>query len=117
MDWTAYKIVCDQPDTWSRWMLSQCAQIFDQVAAEALAGKMRAALNQSALPVPDDFRGGTKTHMFRLQLSNSECRAAVTAVRTAQRLNITSDGTEARGLAGFEEAWLEYAQWRANCDG
>lgn len=117
MDWAAYKTACDQPDTWSRWMLSQCAEIFEQVAATELANEMRAALTQPAIPAPDDFKGGSKAQMFRLQLSVSECCAAVAAVRTAQRLKITSLATQARGLGGFEEAWREYAQWQATRDG
>ena len=117
MDWAAYKTACNQPDTWSRWMLSQCAEIFDQVAATELTNEIRSALTQSAIPAPDDFKGGSKAQMFRLQLSMSECCAAVAAVRTAQRLNLTSHDTQARGLGGFEEAWLEYAQWQAERDG
>ena len=56
MEWPAYRVLCDQPDYWSGWMLDQCVELFEQLGDDTLAARLRSARAGEPLPVPDDLR-------------------------------------------------------------
>ena len=61
MEWPAYRVLCDQPDYWSGWMLDQCVELFEQLGDDTLAARLRSARAGEPLPVPDDFDGPPTT--------------------------------------------------------
>ncbi len=71
MDWSAYKSLCDSPQTFSRWMLEQSVELLADEAP--LAERVAAVLRDTPLEKPVDHRGGAPTDMFTLALSVAEC--------------------------------------------
>ena len=113
MDWARYKALCDQPDYWSRWMLEQCVELFQQLDEPDLSLALQQVLHTQPLAMPDDHHGHPTTEMFQLRLSPSQYKAAVAAVSAAVAKGLTTSGTSSRGLGGFLEAWREYADRQA----
>ena len=113
MDWTRYKALCDQPDYWSRWMLEQCIELFQQLGEASLSHVLQQALQHPPLDTPADHRGHAATQMFHLTLPVAQRDAALSAVQTAISQGLTTSGTAARGLGGFMEAWREYLDYEA----
>jgi len=109
MNWSCYKRLCDRPEYWSRWMLEQCIELFEQQGETALSAALRAALQQPPLAVPADHRGHAATQMFHLALPAAARQRALVVVQRAAAAGRTTSGTAARGLGGFVEAWREYA--------
>ncbi len=108
MQWETYKVLCDQPDHWSRWMLEQCADLMAQLQRHDLQALLEAALMQPPLPVPQGHRGPPATHMYKLQLNQSQRQAVLSAVEEAQRKGLATSQTAQRGLGGFVQAWQEF---------
>ncbi len=111
MKWSTYKQLCDRPDYWSRWMLEQCIDLLAQLHEESLRGVLEQALQGEALPVPEDHRGPVASAMYHLMLSGESRLAMVSAISKARELGLYTAQTEGRGLAGFVEAWQEYAEY------
>ncbi len=109
MDWARYKALCDQPDYWSRWMLEQCIELFQQLDEPDLSQALQRVLQTQPLAMPDDHLGHPATEMFQLRLSPSQHTEAVAAVTAAVARGLTTSGTSNRGLGGFLEAWQELA--------
>ena len=109
MDWTTYKLLCDRPDHWSRWMLEQCCQLLGQLEERALRLALEQALNGEPLATPPDHVGQAATQMFRLELETDERQALLAAMRKASERKLTTPHTQTRGLRGFVQAWQEYA--------
>jgi len=105
MDWNRYKAICDQPDVCSRWLLAQTLELLED---EALAARLREALDGPPLPKPGDHAGADETDMLRPSLSLVEVRAVRCRVEQAVARGATTGGTRTRGLGGFAQAWLEY---------
>lgn len=113
MRWATYKALCDRPDYWSRWMLEQCVDLFEQLEEPALVAKLTRVMQGQPLDTPPDHAGGRDVAMFRLDLSKAETLQAAAAVRRAIAEGLTTPATQGRGLGGFLEAWQEYAAYRA----
>ncbi len=108
MDWDEYKRRCDQPGTFSRWMLEQTRELLEQAEAGELASKISTNLGTPPLPKPADHKAGRATDMFELELVLTDARAVMQWMRHAVEQDWTTAGTRARGLGGFVEAWMEY---------
>lgn len=106
LDWDTYKQLCDTPGTFSRWMLEQTMELLEGGTYRRLSE----ALEGEPLGKPGDHRGGAPTDMFILTLSQHEAAAIAARVVGAAANGETTSGTRQRGLGGFQEAWLEYAQ-------
>lgn len=105
LDWNRYKHLCDLPDTFSRWMLEQTAELVSE--------KLKACLSAAAeapLVKPADHHGGQLTDMFQLRLDVADVRAIHDKVAAAVSAGATTSRTSERGLGGFEEAWREYLE-------
>jgi len=113
VEWPRYKALCDQPDYWSRWMLEQCIELFRQQGESALIEKLDQALQGQPLATPADHRGHRSTQMFLLDMSPRQRALALAAVQRGVSSGLTTSGTAERGLAGFVEAWREYAEHAA----
>ena len=109
MNWTTYKLLCDRPDYWSRWMLEQCCQLLVQLDESSLRLALEQALNSEPLLTPPDHTGVAATQMFHLQLSPALRQDLLAAIQQASELKLTTPHTQARGLGGFVQAWQEYA--------
>jgi hypothetical protein len=109
MDWSAYKSLCDSPQTFSRWMLEQSIELIADDAP--LAARVAAVLRNPPVEKPADHRGGATTDMFTVALSVAEARVIDAVVTRAVADGRTTTGTRARGLGGFREAWREYLQY------
>ena len=110
MDWDRYKALCDKPDYWSRWMLEQCRELFQQQAEEVLVEILEQALQSPPLATPDDHHGHPATEMYCLNMPPAQRAAALGAVQRALTDGLTTSATAQRGLGGFVEAWQEYAE-------
>jgi hypothetical protein len=105
LDWERYKLICDTPNVFSRWMLEQTREL----AGTELGAVLEQALAGEPVPKPPDHRGGVFTDMFELQLSLADVREIVAVVATADESGRTSSATRERGIGGFHAAWQEYA--------
>ncbi len=114
MDWDEYKRRCEEPGTFSRWMLEQTRELLEQAEARELASKISLSLGATPLPKPADHRAGGATDMFELDLVLTDARAVMQWMRHAVEQDWTTSGTLARGLGGFVEAWMEYVTWKAH---
>jgi limonene-1,2-epoxide hydrolase len=109
MDWERYKLLCDQPNVVSRWMLEQTLELLSE---DDVAVILRAALTSQALAKPADHRGGEATNMYRLALSPAQRETIAGLVRLARDAEAETSKTTGRGLGGFVEAWDEYLHWQ-----
>ena len=105
MDWPSYKELCDRPDVFSRWMLTQTRGLIDDAA---LAARLERFLSQAPFEKPIDHRGGAATDMLVVTLALEEVDAVRDAVAVALASGRRTEATRARGLGGFAEAWDEY---------
>ena len=108
MDWTQYKALCDQPEIWSSWMLTQSAELFAQQGAHDLSVALTRTLSTTPIPVPEGFRGPEATRMYRLNLMPAERELALELIQHAVSEGLSTPATAKRGLGGFREAWSEY---------
>ena len=106
MHWNEYKVLCDSPHVFSRWMLEQSVELLAD--DERLAGRLEAVLRGAPLEKPVDHRGGALTDMFAVALHLDDARAIERAVILAVEGGRTTTATKSRGLGGFREAWHEY---------
>lgn len=112
MDWDEYKRRCDEPDTFSRWMLEQSVELLEQAGAEELVAKLSRGLLAVPLPKPADHTAGPATDMFELELAVADARAVMGWMRHALERDWTTTGTRSRGLGGFVEVWMDYVSWK-----
>lgn len=112
VDWDEYKRRCDEPGTFSRWMLQQTMELLQQAQAEELALKVGSALHAAPMPKPQGHKAGALTDMFVLDLPVADARAVMAWLRHAVESDWRTSGTHARGLGGFVEAWTEYVVWK-----
>ena len=112
MDWPEYKKLCDQPDYWSHWMLSQCLQLIAHPESPDLVAAMQQALASQPLDRPNDHKGPQSTFMYHLPLSLALSERLLTQIQHAQNGNKTTAATQARGLGGFVAACQELVQFR-----
>lgn len=103
MKWLEYKRIVNQPDTMSRWMLEQSAEL---LACE-LADCLLTFLKQDPITKPPDHMGGKSTDMFRLKLKSEQARQVLKSIERAVKEGRVSSATAERGLGGFQEAWQE----------
>ncbi|MEM9622865.1 MAG: hypothetical protein AAF993_14530 [Pseudomonadota bacterium] len=108
MDWSTYKMLCDRPDYWSRWMLDQVEALLAQLQQQELLAALRQHRAVSPLPQPADHKGPAQTHMYQLSLPLAQRRLVLAAVEQAHAQGLTTAATRGRGLGGFVEAWREY---------
>src|SRR5512139_877481 len=101
MDWPAYKRICDRPDVFSRWMIEQTC---DLLGDDGLRRSLAAVLNSTALPKPEDHRGGAATDMFVLGLRLDDVVSVELDIVRAVTEGRTTGATRMRGLGGFGEA-------------
>jgi hypothetical protein len=106
VDWDSYKRLCDAPDTFSRWMLEQTALLLE--AQGQPAASLLEALAGEPLAKPEGHRGPAATDMFQLAMTPPEVRRVCGLVARAIAQGLTTPATRARGLGGFEAAWVEY---------
>ena len=111
MDWADYKALCDRPDYFSFWMLSQSKELFEQMSQEELVARIQSALTKEPLPRPSDHHGPEATLMFLLDFSVAERERALACMTSAQANGLRTSATTDRGLGGFVEAWTEYAEF------
>ena len=109
MDWATYKLLCDRPDYWSRWMLEQCCHLLAQLDEPSLKLVLEQGSNGEPLLTPQDHVGTAATQMFRLQLSMDNRQRLLAAIQAANECELTTPQTQTRGLGGFVQAWQEYA--------
>lgn len=109
MDWERYKALCDGPQVWSRWVLSQTIELVSSDAE--LAAQLRRAFAGKPLAKPPGHKGGAATDMFELHLNAAQADTVVTMVRRAVEGGEETQGTRGRGLGGFLKAWLDYRRF------
>ncbi|MDH3644831.1 MAG: hypothetical protein OES38_22185 [Gammaproteobacteria bacterium] len=107
MDWDRYKLLCDQPNVVSRWMLEQTLEL---LAGEEIAAVLQGALASRPLAKPTDHRGGEATDMFVLNLPPVQRATIFQFVSAAADAGRVTSKTTERGLGGFVEAWGEYLE-------
>jgi len=112
MEWDEYKRLCDRPDVWSRWMLTQTTELLVRADRRELA-RLIDVSSRAPLPKPADHRGDDGTDMFELALTQAEIAAIARTVTASVDAGERTTGTRARGLGGFVEAWNEYLRWGA----
>jgi hypothetical protein len=109
MEWGEYKSLCDQPFTFSRWMLEQTiALVRDQ---PALADALAMVLCGPVLTKPVDHKGGRDTDMFDVRIDVGSARAIHRLVRQAVLSGRHTTATQQRGLGGFDAAWRDYSKF------
>ena len=104
MDWQTYKKRCDNPHTFSRWMLEQTAALL----AEPLCSRLQEITQGCSVKKPAGHKGGAETDMFEICLETGMRVAILESVRKAVIERRTTEATSSRGLKGFIEAWTEY---------
>ena len=112
MDWSDYKKLCDQPNYWSHWMLSQCLDLIAHSDCPDLTLAMQKALASQPLDKPSDHRGPQSTFMYHFPVSLALSEMLLTQIQHAQNSNKTTVATQGRGLAGFAAACQELVSYR-----
>ncbi len=110
MEWERYKQLCDQPNVLSRWLLEQTRELAEQ-ADRTIVPLLDTALQCTPLPKPPDQKVSSATDMFALTWSQQQVAGVVELVVAARDRGTTTSATRLRGLAGFVEAWQEYATY------
>ena len=111
VDWDEYRVRCDSPEVWSRWMLAQMLELLSGDAE--LSAPLHRALSGEPIAKPRGHKGGDATDMFELRLDEAHADAVVARVRRAVERGVETEGTRGRGLGGFLEAWMEYRDFIA----
>lgn len=91
-------------------MIEQCIDLLQQMREEHLAECLQSALGTPPLPVPEDHSGPDATHMFAVQLNETDGKYMLEALQRAERQGLQTHATAGRGLGGFVAAWTEYVQ-------
>ena len=112
MEWADYKILCDRPDFQSQWLIEQTLELVKEVGSEEIFEQLASVLMAEPLPRPEGHKGNPDTLMYKLELSRVSRRQICEVVMAAKKQNLTSTLTAHRGLAGFEEAWTEYYEYK-----
>ena len=112
MEWADYKILCDRPDFQSQWLIEQTLELVKEVGSEEIFEQLASVLMSEPLPRPEGHKGNPDTLMYKLELSRGSRRQICEVVMAAKKQNLTSTLTAPRGLAGFEEAWTEYYEYK-----
>ena len=112
MEWAEYKTLCDRPDFQSQWLIEQTLELVKEVGSEEIFEQLASALMAEPLPLPQGHKGNPDTLMYKLELSRVSRRQICEVVMVAKKQNLTSTLTAHRGLAGFEEAWTEYYEYK-----
>ena len=99
MDWEEYKELCDTPNVFSRWALTQTLQF----APHAPVTKLATALESQPLAKPMDHKGDARTDMFVLNLVPSE----ISEIRRYLESGTTTV-TDQKLPPGLVAAWREY---------
>ena len=107
MDWSEYKNLCDQPDYWSHWMLSQCLQLIAHPESPDLVAAMQQALASQPLDRPQDHKGPQSTFMYHFPLSLKLSEILLRQIQDAQNSRKNNTDTQTRGLGGFVAACQE----------
>jgi hypothetical protein len=110
MDWPSYKRICDRPDVFSRWMLTQTQALIDDAM---LRERLVQAMSTAPIEKPADHKGGDETDMFVVALEVDAVRRIRDALAAAVASGRRTDATRSRGLGGFVAAWDEC--WRFLC--
>ncbi len=111
MDWDVYKALCDRPDHWTRWMLEQCIDLFEQLERAELSALLKDAAASEPLQTPADHTGPPASQVLHVDLDREVREAMLSAIQDAYARGMTTRQTERRGLGGFVEAWREYAAY------
>jgi hypothetical protein len=106
MQWHEYKSLCDQPSTFSRWMLEQTIALVREETG--LADALATVLCGPVLTKPIDHKGGAETDMFEVRIDVGRARAIHCLVQDAAVAGRRTEATGQRGLGGFDAAWREY---------
>ena len=112
MEWADYKILCDRPDFQSQWLIEQTLELVKEVGSEEIFEQLASVLMAEPLPRPEGHKGNPDTLMYKLELSRVSRREICEVVIAAKKQNLTSTLAAHRGLAGFEEAWTEYYEYK-----
>ena len=112
MEWADYKILCDRPDFQSQWFIEQTLELLKEVGSEEIFEQLASALMAEPLPLPEGHKGNPDTLMYKLELSRVSRREICEVVIAAKKQNLTSTLAAQRRLAGFEEAWTEYYEYK-----
>ena len=112
MEWADYKILCDRPDFQSQWLIEQTLELVKEVGSEEIFEQLASALMAEPLPLPEGHKGNPDTLMYKLELSRVSRRQICEVVMAAKKQNLTSTFAAHRRLAGFEEAWTEYYEFK-----
>lgn len=97
-------------------MLQQSAEVIEEHSLVSMAAKLRTTLTTEPLPKPEDHVGPVETDMFVLQLTRAERDRILCAIEQAceDKRKVVAVGESIRNLAGFREAWQEYAAWQGD---
>ena len=112
MEWAEYKPLCDRPDFQSQWLIEQTLELVKEVGSEEIFEQLASALMAEPLPLPEGHKGNPDTLMYKLELSRVSRRQICEVVMAAKKQNLTSTFAAHRRLAGFEEAWTEYYEFK-----
>ncbi len=113
MEWAEYKTLCDRPDYQSKWLIKQTIELVRAMGVEEVIEELTTVLMTEPLPLPEGHKGNPDTFMYKLDLSHVLRRQICEVVIAAKKSNLTSMLTAHRGLAGFEEAWTEYYEYKS----
>jgi hypothetical protein len=109
MEWNEYKSLCDQPFTFSRWMLEQTIALVREETR--LVDALAVVLSGPVLTKPVDHKGGRDTDMFEVRIDVIQARAIHCIVQQAALAGRRTAATRQRGLGGFDPAWREYVKF------
>ncbi len=95
-------------------MLERSAEVIEEHRLVSIAAKLRTTLTTEPLPKPEDHVGPVETDMFVLELTQAERDRILQAIEQAceDKQKMVALGESLRNLAGFREAWQEYAAWQ-----
>ena len=107
MEWPEYKLLCDQPDYWSHWMLNRCIELIVHQDAQDLVAAIQQSLAGHSLDRPKDHKGPQSTFMYHFPLSLPLSEILLVQIQQAQSCNKTKADSRASGLGGFVAACQE----------
>lgn len=107
MNWQTYKQLSDTPSVVSRWLLIQTRTL----VPASLQPRIDTALAQPPLEKPPGHIGDERSDMLTLDWPSEEVAAVLHAVERAAESGERLEG--GRSLAGFVEAWREYANFQS----
>lgn len=77
MEWVNYKAICDRPNVFSRWALTQTVEAVNHETAK----RLKQRIPQQAIEKPRDHKGDERTDMFDLELDQELIEAIVFDLR------------------------------------